>query len=94
MQISFDSVSLARFEFTLVMESDDIFINLDWDPSYLASIFDADFYDMSDLWDVDYVGDNQLLEYAERRDIYCPMVEEISIEDEVLCKAVEQIESQ
>ena len=32
------------------MDDSVIIKNLDWDPVYLASIFDTDFYEMSDLW--------------------------------------------
>ena len=32
------------------MEVEDVFVNSDWDPEYLACIFDEDFNDISDLW--------------------------------------------
>ena len=32
------------------MEDNNLFENLDWDPCYLARIFDTDFNNMSELW--------------------------------------------
>ena len=75
------------------MESDDLFLTLDWDPSYLACIFDADFYDMSELWDAELVSGSLLLDMVEKSEIYSPLVEDISLDDNVLCHAVEEIES-
>ena len=76
-----------------LMESDDIFSNLDWDPCYLASIFYREFYDISDLWNEELVSDSELLK-MDQKDIYCPIVEDISLGDEVLVKAVDRIESE
>ena len=78
------------------MELDDIWFNLDWDPVYLASIFDVDFDDMSDLWDFDQsLKDSKLVEVMDgykKSDKYVPLVEDISLDDEFLCDAVETIE--
>ena len=71
---------------------DDLLTNLDWDPSYLSAIFDEEFNDMSDLWNCDSVSDVDLVCAMESLDRYCPVVEDISIEDDVLYDAVEQIE--
>ena len=48
------------------MDLDDIFINLDWDPSYLGSIFNQDFYEMAELWNEGYVEDSYLLKAVEK----------------------------
>ena len=48
------------------MDLDDIFINLDWDPCYLESIFNQDFYEMAELWNEGYVEDSCLLEAIEK----------------------------
>ena len=69
------------------MESGDILLNLDWDPHYLRSIFDQDFYDMSSLWTSDYIIDKELVVSA-KDEVYCPIVKDISIDDNVLVQAV------
>ena len=56
-------------------------------------LVDCDFNDTSDLW-VNEMDDFQLLEIGNKLDKYVPIVEDISLDDEVLCSAVEQIESQ
>ena len=68
-------------------------MNRDWDPSYLASICNVDFHDFSDLW-VNEITDMELLEADTSYRKYCPVVEDISIEDSQLCLAVEQIEKE
>ena len=74
------------------MENDYLETNLDWDPSYLAQIFDVDLNDMSDLWSESDSSADTLL--VEEMDKYCPIVEDITIEDEVLCAAVENIKNE
>ena len=54
-------------------------------------LFNQDFDDFTDLWSTN-IGDNELVNVIEKMDIYSPQVEDISIEDSVLCQAVEQIE--
>ena len=71
----------------------DFLLNFDWDPNYLQSIFDVDFYDTSDLWD-NNIQESELVEAVEIVERYSPIVEDISIEDELLCSAVEQIEEE
>ena len=68
-------------------------INCNWDPSYLASVCNVDFIDFSDLW-VNEISDKELLEADTNYQKYCPVVEDISIEDSELCLAVEQIEKE
>ena len=70
-----------------------LWVNRDWDPVYLSSIFDADFNDYSDLWD-NNISDLELITSVERMETYCPIVEDISMEDSELCLAVEQIETE
>ena len=66
------------------MELDDIWLNLDWDPVYLASIFDVDFDDMSDLWRSEsFIEDQELLTAMENfhgRDVNFTFMEENSFE--------------
>ena len=75
------------------MELDDIWLNLDWDPVYLASIFDVDFDDMSDLWRSEsFIEDQELLTAMENFhgcDVNSTFMEENSLNDELLCDAVE-----
>ena len=72
---------------------DELSLNHNWDPEYLESIFDVDFKDISDLWD-NNMSDSELLEVANVVDRYCPIVEDISLDDNVLYSAVEQIEKE
>ena len=72
--------------------SDIVFVhNLDWDPSYLQMIIDRDFFDFSELWSSD-MEDRELVDYVNKLETYCPIVEDISMEDEELCQVVESIE--
>ena len=57
----------------------------------MSLLFNDQFYDFSDLWRSN-VTDTELVSSYEKMDIYSPIVEDISLEDEVLCKAVEDIE--
>ena len=66
-----------------------LFHNRDWDPEYLKEIFCQDFDDFHYLWD-STVSDDQLATHMDR---YCPVVEDISMDDETLCSAVEEIEN-
>ena len=70
-------------------------VNRDWDPSYLHELMSGDFFEFSELW-TSNVGDNELVKETNRveRERYCPVVEDISIEDDVLCSAVEKIEEE
>ena len=65
--------------------------NRDWDPCYLRYIFSQDFYEFGDLW-LNGVGDQDMIKAAENIEPYSPIVEDISMDDDSLCKAVEQIE--
>ena len=67
--------------------------NRDWDPCYLKDIFYVSFDDCSDLWS-DSFTDMDLLEHVECVEQYCPVVEDISLDDSTLCEAVEQIENE
>ena len=58
-------------------ECADLLVNRDWDPVYLASIFDIEFEDFSELWD-NSMDEYQLLQAVDR---YAPVVEDISMED-------------
>ena len=76
------------------MKDVDLISNQDWDPTYLASIFSEDFYDMADHWNgPSYVSDDVLLN-STNNDKYCPIVEDISLDDDTLRSHVEEIESQ
>ena len=83
------------------MEDIDFISNLDWDPCYLTRIFDEDFNDMTELWEASYfVSDGEILKLNDfqvdvaKKEIYCPEVEDVSMEDEDLRCAVEHIEHQ
>ena len=70
-----------------------IICNRDWDPSYLSEILDGDFFEFSDLWESD-VQDTELVMELEKVEKYSSIIEDISVEDEVLCRAVESIEEE
>ena len=82
---------------SLVVEmevSDDILIsNCDWDPCYLQEIFREEFINFSDHWNC-HISDEDLNIEMDKIERYCPITEDISLEDEVLCNAVEKIEDE
>ena len=67
--------------------------NYNWDPCHLATLFKEEFNDFSLLWTSE-VSDVELITEVSKMDVYCSIVEDISIEDEVLCSAVEKIEEE
>ena len=46
---------------------------------------------MSDLWQI-YVVDTELVSEYEWIEKYCPNTEDISMDDDELCRAVEEVE--
>ena len=77
---------------------DDLFLNLDWDPVYLAYLFRQEFDDIDYLWKFEIVSGFELLKMSEISDCvqekYSPCVEDISLDDDFLCDAVDRIESE
>ena len=74
--------------------SDSVFNeNLDWDQNYLKILFDEEFYDFTDHWKSN-VMDSDLVKETEVAECYCPVVEDISLDDNVLYNAVEHIEEE
>ena len=77
--------------------SDRIFYtNHDWDPQYLRELVCQDFYEFGDHWK-SALGDRELIatvEGATAMEPYCPLVEDISLDDETLYDAVTQIENE
>ena len=71
----------------------ELLLTYDWDPVYLLSIFDSEFNDTSDLWD-NIMSDSEILDTVNIMEKYNPIVEDISMEDEVLCAAVEPIKAE
>ena len=67
--------------------------NRDWDHSYLCQIFDQDFHDFTKLWKLNNM-DSELVSESDKLEKYCPIMEDISLDDEVLCSAVESIEQE
>ena len=51
------------------------------------------FFDFADLWAYE-MEDTELLHCVNKLETYCPIVEDISMEDEELCHAVECIEQE
>ena len=74
--------------------SDGNFIeNRDWDPVYQSELFAYDFYAFDELWNTD-ISDYEMIMEGERVEKYNPIVEDISLEDEELCCAVEKTEKE
>ena len=72
-----------------------LLINRDWDPSYLSQLVGVDFFEFNDLWNTGRdMNDKGPFQNVERIEKYCPIVEDISLDDEVLCTAVEKIEEE
>ena len=65
--------------------------NQDWDPSYLSELFREEFSDCESLW-TDDIQDSDLIIEMERLERYSPVTEDISLDDNQLCEAVEKIE--
>ena len=67
--------------------------NRDWDPSYLSELVSQDFYDFKDLWNYsNSTGDTDVVKQVEWIEKYSPIVEDISLDDEVLSSAWDQVE--
>ena len=66
-------------------------VNQDWDPSYLEELLCEDFFDFTNLWESN-IQDCELLKEMDRVERYSPITEDISLDDEKLCTAVEKIE--
>ena len=72
------------------------FTNNDWDPQYLREIVSQDFYDFTEHWQSS-LANMELVEAVEKvvtSGRYCPLVENISLDDDTLYDAVAQIESE
>ena len=67
--------------------------NHDWDPGYLALLFSEEFNDFSEMWNSN-VSDGEVVKEVNKVEAYKPIVEDISLDDDILCQAVEQIESE
>ena len=92
---------VATAHFTISFEgnhmelSDRIFtVNRDWDPSYLRYIISQDFYDFCDLW-ANALPNEELLRATESSPgRYCPVVEDLSVDNDTLYEAVAKIEEE
>ena len=62
-----------------------------WDPGYLEGIFSQDFYDFGHLW-INKMSDRHLVHAVETIEKYNPLVEDISLDDDTLYQAAEEIE--
>ena len=71
--------------------SENIFnLDKDWDPHYLGLLFSQNFHDFSNLLKSN-MCDQDLLHAVKTIERYNPMVENILLDDETLCEAVEDI---
>ena len=77
------------------MELSDKFLwtDHDWDPCYLSQIVDLDFDDFSDHWHSNVV-DSELVSEVNKVERYVPITEDISLDDNVLCEAVDRVEEE
>ena len=62
-----------------------------WDPLYLHELFREDFYDFNPLWKSSLCH-RDLVHAVETLKRYNPLVDDISLDDDVLCSAVKEIE--
>ena len=67
--------------------------NRDWDPHQLREIVMQDFYDFMELWQSE-ISDMELVALEGPSGSYCPVVEDMSLDDEGLYEAVAQIEQE
>ena len=66
--------------------------NRDWDPCYLHEVVSQDFFEFEELWRSNIKDMDLVSELTKVEDKYCPITEDINLDDEVLCSAVEEIE--
>ena len=67
--------------------------NSDWDPCYLRELFSQDFYEFEDLWQSSIL-DMELIQVDREVPRYSSEIEDISLDDDTLYEAVEQIEQE
>ena len=68
------------------MEVSDSYLwnNRDWDLSYLSQIVTQDFFEFNELWsNSTTLNDVQLVEEVHKVEKYCPIVEDISLDDQL-----------
>ena len=70
-----------------------LFQNRDWDPCYLRDVMSTDFYDFNELWGSN-VHNLELIKETNRVENYCPLVEDITLDDYELSVAVDKIEEE
>ena len=66
--------------------------NSDWDPCYLRDLFSQDFCEFEDLWQSSISGMELIQADREVPPRYSPDIEDISLDDDTLYEAIEQIE--
>ena len=73
--------------------ADRLFVtNCDWDPHYLRELVTQDFYDFTEHWNTSITDMELLVAEGPLSAKYLPVVEDISLDDDTLYEAVEQIE--
>ena len=60
--------------------------NRDWDPDYLLDVFSSDFFEYRELWSSGNISDRDLVTDVEKLEKYCPIIEDISMDDQELCR--------
>ena len=85
------SYELFFAHFMMELADETLSTHRDWDPIYLSDIFGQDFYDFDHLWRSN-MGDQDLVHAIEVIERYNPLVEDISLDDDTLYEAVEDIE--
>ena len=83
----------AFLPFTTDLADRVFMVNYDWDPSYLRYIFSQDFFEFCELWS-NGMGDQDMIWAAEASERYCPVVENISLDNDTLYYAVAQIKNE
>ena len=61
----------------------------------MSNIFAQDFYEYPELWNSSTsLNGHQLVQEVERVEKYTPIVEDISLDDDILCQEVNKIEQE
>ena len=66
------------------LSDSDLMNNRDWDPSYLIDLFKEDFFDFGNLQIDDDISDQDICSELDRveKEIYAPIVEDISFDED------------
>ena len=86
-------VAIPSYRAVAMDIADRLFVtNRDWDPHYLRELVTQDFYDFTEHWNTSITDMELLAAEGPLSGKYLPVVEDISLDEDTLYEAVEQIE--